>query len=135
MTTRKETNLNLPSQARESAHSRKPLPLTQPWPQNNICFADPREKPRNVFELCLRKMPPVLYGWKEVSRAGSMYVHFNQNCLEQLDSENFPAKRLDVSCITINKHNYKELNEKRQERTKRLRHSIFVKKNNQALII
>ena len=135
MTTRKETNLNLPSQARESAHSRKPLSLTQPWSQNNICFADPREKPRNVFELCLRKMPPVLYGWKEVFRVGSMYVHFNQNCLKQLDTENFPAKRLDVSRITINKDNYKELNEKRHERTKRLRHSIFVKKNNQALII
>ena len=26
---------------------------------------------------------------KEMSRVGPMYVHFNQNCLEQFETENF----------------------------------------------
>ena len=61
---------------------------------------------------------------KEMSRVGPIYVHFNQNCLEQFDTENFygPAKRFDFSRITINEDNHKELNGK----TKRLKHNIFV---------
>ena len=52
---------------------------------------------------------------KEMSRVGPMYVHFNQNCLEQFDTENFynPTKRFDFSRITINEGNHKELNEKK----------------------
>ena len=42
-----------------------------------------------------------------------MYVHFNQNCLKQFNTENFYglAKRFDFSHITINEENYKELND------------------------
>ena len=36
---------------------------------------------------------------KEMSCVGPMYMHFNQNCLEQFDTENFygPVKRFDFS--------------------------------------
>ena len=52
-----------------------------------------------------------------MSRVGHMYVHFNQNCLEQFDTENFngPAKRFDFSRITINEDNHKQLNEKERK--------------------
>ena len=52
---------------------------------------------------------------KEMSRVGPMYVHFNQNLLEQFDTETFdnPTKRFDFSRITINEGNHKELNEKK----------------------
>ena len=54
---------------------------------------------------------------KEMSSIRSMYVHFNQNCLEQFDTEIFycPAKRFDFSRITINEGNHKELNEKERK--------------------
>ena len=54
---------------------------------------------------------------KEMSRFGPMYVHFNQNCLEQFSTENCygSVKRFDFSCITINEDNYKELNEKERK--------------------
>ena len=67
---------------------------------------------------------------KEMSRVGPMYVHFNQNALNSLvpPTENFygSAKRFDFSRITINEENYKQLNKKRKERTKKLRYNIFV---------
>ena len=52
-----------------------------------------------------------------MSGVGSMCVHFNQNCLEQFDTENFhgPTKRFDFSHITINEGNYKELTEKERK--------------------
>ena len=36
---------------------------------------------------------------KEMSCVGPMYMHFNQNCHEQFDTENFygPVKRFDFS--------------------------------------
>ena len=54
---------------------------------------------------------------KEISHVRPMYLHFNQNCLEQFDTENFygPAKRFDFSHITINESNHKELNEKERK--------------------
>ena len=46
-----------------------------------------------------------------------MYMHFNQNCLEQFNTENFycTAKRFDFSRITKNEDNHKELNKKERK--------------------
>ena len=46
-----------------------------------------------------------------------MYVHFNQNCLEQFETEKFyyTAKRFDLSRMIINEDNYKELHEKERK--------------------
>ena len=54
---------------------------------------------------------------KEISRVGPMYVHFNQNCLEQFETEKFyyAAKRFDLSRMIINEDNYKELHEKERK--------------------
>ena len=107
----------------ESVHSGKPLSSTQLCSQKSICFADPREKVQKVFELYLQKnvhhsvwkcqgrcgkriiIKDGQIKWtdkmtgKEMSCVGPMYMHFNQNCLEQFDTENFygPVKRFDFS--------------------------------------
>ena len=55
---------------------------------------------------------------KEMSHVGCLvYVHFNQNYLEQFDTENFygPAKRFDFSRIAINAGSHKELNKKERK--------------------
>ena len=64
---------------------------------------------------------------KQMSRVGTMDVHFNQNCLELFDTENFygPAKRFDFSRMTINEDNHR-IKQKRKERAKRFGHNIFV---------
>ena len=54
---------------------------------------------------------------KEISRVRPMYVHFNQNCLEQFETEKFyyAAKRFDLSRMITNEGNYKELHEKERK--------------------
>ena len=57
---------------------------------------------------------------KKMSCVGPVHVHFNQNCLEQFDTENFygSPKRFHFSRIIIHGDNHQELTEKE---TKQLR--------------
>lgn len=59
---------------------------------------------------------------KEIAHVALMYVHLNQNCLEQFDTENFcgPTKRFYFSHITIKEDNHKELNEKEKKQLRDL---------------
>ena len=110
---------NAPSQAKESAHSGEPSPCTQLCSQNiRFAYLTEKAKkvfklylrknvPRSVWKRqgCRKRItaedPPMIISligeswWtdkmtgKEISRVGPMYVHFNQDCLEQSDTENF----------------------------------------------